>query len=224
MLAQPFGSIVEPMNFSDSHTIQSRSITGVGKPCHSPGLAATVEPTIGEPVTAGATRTRGAIVMVPFDPVTTPVDPEFAFAVTLAKTCFPASSAAKTYEFAVALAISTQSSGTALWKLRTVVAHRYHWYSKPFTELDDAHEPFVMVTVLPKLAPVDKLGGTCTTGLEVTRPLEIEERVAAPMEFVAETAATSRFPNSASLISTLERLNVRRVAVVRGEVVVPSPI
>jgi hypothetical protein len=126
MLAQPAGSIVEPNNLSDSHTIQSRSIEGAGKPCHSPGLAVTVEPTVADPVTAGSTTIRGAIVIGPFDPVTIVVEPEFAFAVTLAKTCLPASPAAKTYEFVVELAIATQSSGTALWKLRTDEAHRYH--------------------------------------------------------------------------------------------------
>jgi hypothetical protein len=62
----------------------------------------------------------------PFEAVTTDVDPEFAVAVTLVKTCFPASSDAKTYEPVTASTMATQVSGMLFRKLSTEVAHRYH--------------------------------------------------------------------------------------------------
>jgi hypothetical protein len=77
---------------------------------------------------------------------------------------------------------------------------------------------------LPKLAPVDKLGGTSTNGLDTKRVVDVEYFLEVPTEFVAVTAATSRLSNSGSFRRILDRLNVRKAAVVLGEVVVPSPI
>jgi hypothetical protein len=59
-------------------------------------FAATVAPRTGVAEMVGRETRIGATVIGPFDAVVIEVRPELAIAVTLAATCFPASSAAKT--------------------------------------------------------------------------------------------------------------------------------